>query len=54
MSDFSPETTTKRPVGSIAKPRGCFSVGVEPMKVSLPVAASTLNPPSVLEVRSEA
>jgi Resolvase, N terminal domain len=26
----SPDTTTKRPVGSILKPRGCFSVGVLP------------------------
>src|SRR4051812_24661204 len=30
VSDFSPETTMKRPVGSMRKPRGCFSVGVLP------------------------
>ena len=29
-ADCSPDTTTKRPVGSILKPRGCFSVGVLP------------------------
>src|SRR5215207_4787323 len=40
MSDSSPETTTKRPAGSIANPRDCLSVGVLPMKVSLPVAPS--------------
>src|SRR5215207_10249425 len=40
MSDSSPETTMKRPAGSIANPRGCLSVGVLPMKVSLPVAPS--------------
>jgi len=38
----------------MAKPRGCFSVGVLPMKVSLPVAPSTRKPPIVLLVRSEA
>ena len=30
VSDNSPETTMTRPVGSILKPRGCFSVGVLP------------------------
>jgi len=43
----------KRPVGSIRKPRGCFSVGVLPRYESLP-PASTLNAPIELEVRSAA
>jgi len=30
MSDCSPETTMNRPVGSMLKPRGYFSVGVLP------------------------
>src|SRR3989449_3468642 len=36
------------------KPRGCFSVGVLERYVSLPVAASTLNAPIELLVRSAA
>src|SRR5262249_31349303 len=54
VSDFSPATTTKRPVGSMANPRGCFSVGVLPRYVSFPLVPSTRNAPSVLVVRSEA
>src|SRR5436305_13265676 len=50
VSDFSPETTTYRPLGSMAKPRGCFSVGVLLTYVNLPLAGSTRNAPSVLEV----
>src|SRR5439155_22724953 len=30
VGDCSPDTTRYRPVGSMAKPRGCFSVGVLP------------------------
>ena len=54
VSDFSPETTMNRPVGSILKPRGCFSVGVLPSQVRLPVEESTLKAPSELLVRSAA
>lgn len=54
ISDCSPETTTNRPLGSMLKPRGCFSVGVLPTKVSFPLAPSTRKAPMVLEVRSEA
>ena len=43
MSDFWPLTTMYRPLGSMRKPRGCFSVGVLESYVSLPVAVSTLN-----------
>src|SRR5205823_5484018 len=54
VSDFSPETTRYLPAGSIAKPRGCFSVEMLPRRVSLPLAASTASHASVLPVRSAA
>jgi hypothetical protein len=53
VSDFSPEATRNRPLGSIANPRGCFSVGVLPRYDSVPVCASTLNAVRVLLARSE-
>jgi hypothetical protein len=39
-----------RPVGSMAKPRGWFSVGVLPRYASLPLAASTLK--ALIRVRN--
>src|SRR5258708_12907376 len=52
--DFSPEATRNLPLGSIANPRGCFSVGALERYESFPLPKSTLNAASVLEVRSEA
>jgi hypothetical protein len=40
-------------VGSIAKPRGCFSAGELPRYSSLPVAPSTLSAARPLLVRSD-
>src|SRR6266498_1109047 len=54
VSDFSPEATRNLPLGSIANPRGCFSVGALQRYESFPLAESTLNAARVLEVRSEA
>src|SRR6266571_3313278 len=54
VSDFSPEATRNLPLGSIANPRGCFSVGALERYESLPLVESTLNAASVLVVRSEA
>src|SRR6266446_3591658 len=54
VSDFSPEATRNLPLGSIANPRGCFSVGALERYESFPLAESTLNAARVLEVRSEA
>ena len=49
-----PAAIRKRPDASTAKPRGVFSVGTCPSGCSCPVAASTRNVLSVLEVRSYA
>src|SRR2546427_111100 len=51
VSDFSPEATRNLPLGSIANPRGCFSVGALERYESFPLAESTLNAASVLVVR---
>jgi hypothetical protein len=50
--DFSPEATRNLPCGSMAKPRGCFSVGVAPSQVRRP-SPSARYAQSVLLVRSE-
>ena len=54
VSDFSPDATRYLPEGSIAKPRGCFSVGVLATQASLPLAGSTRSVASVPVVRSAA
>ena len=54
LFDSWPATMRNAPLGSIAKPRGVFSVGVWPSGCSNPVTGSTWNVEIVLEVRSDA
>ena len=54
LFDSWPATTRNAPLGSIAKPRGVFSVGVWPSGCSSPEAGSTRNVEIVLELRSDA
>ena len=54
LCESCPAAIRKRPLESMAKPRGVFSVGVWPNGCSLPVAASTRKVDRVLDVRSEA